>query len=219
MIKSEKIKIIKELAFFKELKEETINILAKEATINKFQKNKTLYNQGEDCESIDVIIKGNLIAYYLSEKGSSTIICKFEKNRIIGGNILFNEDKKYPLNIYCQSSCTLLNIKRDTEKKLLNDYNFAFQFILFLSQNSNGLKQKIQMHTYKTLRENISSFLKKQSLIQNNQTIILPFSKKELANYFGVQRQSLFRELKKMKDENLIYIDNKRIKLLKKFYL
>ena len=37
--------------------------------------------------------------------------------------------------------------------------------------------------------------------------------KKELADYMGVQRPSLFRELKKLKDEGIIVIDNRTIQL------
>ncbi len=39
-------------------------------------------------------------------------------------------------------------------------------------------------------------------------------SKKELADRFGVQRPSLFRELKKMKKEGLIDYDHKSIVIL-----
>ncbi|WP_101910312.1 helix-turn-helix domain-containing protein [Marasmitruncus massiliensis] len=46
---------------------------------------------------------------------------------------------------------------------------------------------------------------------QKSKSVLLPVTKKQLANYFGVQRPSFFRELKRMKDEGLIDITNKRI--------
>ncbi|MDD4690459.1 MAG: helix-turn-helix domain-containing protein, partial [Eubacteriales bacterium] len=55
---------------------------------------------------------------------------------------------------------------------------------------------------------------KKQSFIQGSPTILLPISKKQLADYLGVQRPSLFRELKKLQDERIIEIDNRVITLL-----
>ena len=56
-------------------------------------------------------------------------------------------------------------------------------------------------------------YLKQQSIIQGSSKIVLPFSKKELADYLGVQRPSLFRELKKMKDEGIIEIETARFRL------
>jgi CRP-like cAMP-binding protein len=48
--------------------------------------------------------------------------------------------------------------------------------------------------------------LRQQSVIQGTSRITLPIIKRELADYLGVQRPSLFRELKKMKDEGMVGI-------------
>jgi CRP-like cAMP-binding protein len=70
------------------------------------------------------------------------------------------------------------------------------------------------MLTQKTLRGNIMEYLHQQSVFQHSTTITLPISKKELADYLGVQRPSLFRELKKLSDENVIRIQNRSVTLL-----
>ena len=72
------------------------------------------------------------------------------------------------------------------------------------------MNKKIAMYK-KSLRENLMDYLVALSAVQKSKTIILPISKKQLADHFGVQRPSLFRELKRMKDEGLIEIDNRNI--------
>ena len=47
--------------------------------------------------------------------------------------------------------------------------------------------------------------------------IKLPFSFKELADYLAVNRTAMFRELKNLKEENLIEIKNRKISLLYKY--
>ncbi|NMB08010.1 MAG: winged helix-turn-helix domain-containing protein, partial [Tissierellia bacterium] len=66
----------------------------------------------------------------------------------------------------------------------------------------------------KNIRDKIIEFLTYEYHIQNSNTIKLNISKKELAERFGIQRPSLFRELKKMKEEGLIDYDHKYIKIL-----
>ncbi len=56
-------------------------------------------------------------------------------------------------------------------------------------------------------------FLIFESNRQNSRIIKLPVSKKELAEKFGVERPSLQRELRKMKDDGLIDYDSKSIEL------
>lgn len=89
------------------------------------------------------------------------------------------------------------------------------RYIKSLSQNSQGMNRKIAMFTQKSLRENILDYLAVQTVRQQSATITLPVTKKQLADYFGVQRPSLFREFKKLVDEQIITIDNRTITINK----
>ena len=180
----------------------------------RYNKGATVYNQAENCTSIDVVLSGNLIAYSLAENGSATTVFEFDPGSILGANLLFAEINKYPLNIYCLSDCVLTHIDKAAVKELLHNYVFAMEYIKSLSRNSQGLNQKIAMYSQKTLRGNLMDYLKVQSEIQNSNVIFLQSSKKELADYFGVQRASLFRELKRMKDEGIIEVKNRTITIL-----
>jgi CRP-like cAMP-binding protein len=185
-------------------------------TSQKFSKGVTVYTQGDCCLSLDLVISGSLVAYALSPKGSENIVFNFQQNNIIGANLLFSNTNHYPLNIYCTSNCELLHIKKSDVRILLHDYQFTMNFIKSISLNSQGMNKKITMYTQKSLRDNLLNYLKVLSAEQKTNTVILPTSKKQLADYLGVQRPSLFRELKLMKDEGIIRIDNRKIKLLSK---
>lgn len=182
--------------------------------VSSYSKGRTVYNQQEPCDTLDIVISGSLIAYSLSQNGSTTTMFEFTKNSILGANLLFGKDNSYPLNIYCLTDCTMVHIDRSAVLELLHDYNFVIHYIMSLSQNSLGMNQKITMLTQRKLRENLLEYLRQQSILQQGSTVLLPISKKELADYLGVQRPSLFRELKKLSDENIIKIENRQITLL-----
>lgn len=179
--------------------------------VQRYSKGATVYNQTDSCNTLDVVLSGSVVAYSLSENGSTTTMFEFQKSSIIGANLLFGENHFYPLNIYCLADCMLLHITKEAVSEYLHDYNFVMQYVKSLSQNSQNMNQKITMFTQKTLRINLVSYLKQQSILQKSSTIILPISKRELADYLGVQRPSLFRELKKLKDEGIIEISNRSI--------
>ena len=117
------------------------------------------------------------------------------------------------MNIYCTENCELLYIKKSDVELLLHDYQFVINFVKSISLNSQSMNKKIAMYTQKTLRENILEYLYTLSAKQSSMEVTLPMTKKQLADYFGVQRPSLFRELKKLKDEGIIDIHNKNITL------
>ena len=206
---------IKCIPLFKSITDIQLLISKGQIKIKKYAKGETLYNQGCLCNSLDVVLTGSLTTYSLSENGSSTIMFEFKKNSIIGANLLFANNNSYPLNIYCSSECNLIHLEKTTVEMLLHNYDFVISYVKSLSQNSLGLNQKIAMFSRKTLRQNVFEYLLQQSIEQHSKTIYLPFSKKEFANYLGVQRPSLFRELKKMQLDNIIRINNRNITLLK----
>lgn len=179
----------------------------------RYKGGTTAYAQGDVCETLDFVIDGVLNAYSLSENGSAIVMFEFPKGSIIGANLLFAEYHEYPLNIYCLTNCEVLHIHREAVEKLLRDHTFVMRYIKSLSLNSQGMNRKIKMLTQKTLRENLLDYLKQQCVLQKSSQIILPMTKKELADYLGVQRPSLFREFKKLKEEGLIQVSNRKIKI------
>lgn len=183
-------------------------------TVKQYKKGVTVHHQHDSCNNLDVVRSGRLIAYSLSENGSAVTMFEFAKNSIIGANLLFGESHAYPLNIYSVSDCALLHIALEAVVEFLHDYHFTMQYIKSLSLNSQGMNKKIAMFTQKTLRENLLDYIRQQSVLQNSSNVVLPISKKELSDYLGVQRPSLFREFKKLKDEKILAVNNRTIKIL-----
>ncbi|NLM46621.1 MAG: winged helix-turn-helix domain-containing protein [Firmicutes bacterium] len=66
----------------------------------------------------------------------------------------------------------------------------------------------------KTIREKIIDYLEHESRRQHSRQILLPCTKKELAEQIGVQRTSLSRELARMRADGLIEYNARSITLL-----
>jgi CRP-like cAMP-binding protein len=184
-------------------------------TIRHFAKGATVHQQSDPCTGLDVVLSGSLVAYALSENGSAMNLFQFEKNSVIGANLLFGDGNVYPLNIYCETACQVCHIEKGAVAALLRDYGFVLRYIESLSLNSRGMNRKITMIVQRTLRENLLLYLRQQAARQGTARIALSVSKKQLADYLGVQRPSLFRELKKLRDEGVIRFDRHAITLLK----
>lgn len=180
-----------------------------------YSKGKTVHHQGETCRTLDIVLSGKLVAYSLFDNGSAVTMFEFTGDSLIGANLLFGENHIYPLNIYTISACELLHISSEAVLELLHGYSFTLLFVKALSQNSQGINNKLAMHTQKTLRENILDYLSQQSILQKSTEILLPVSKKELADQLGVQRPSLFREFKRLQVEGIIVAKNRSVRIIR----
>lgn len=204
---------ITSMPFFSKIDLKILEQLIQEKQIYKrsYHKGATVHEQNTECYIMDVVYSGRLVAYSLTPNGSESVIFEFETGSIIGANLLFGNQYRYPMSIYCTSNSVLLHISKSGIKELLKEYGFVMQFVQSLSMNAQGMNRKIAMYTQKSLRENLMDYFRVLSTQQKTNSIVLTITKKQLADYFGVQRPSLFRELKRMKDEGLIEIANKRI--------
>ncbi|TPE00659.1 winged helix-turn-helix domain-containing protein [Enterococcus sp. PF-2] len=70
--------------------------------------------------------------------------------------------------------------------------------------NNQSLYQKIDLAVQKNLREQLLYYLELQARKNNAAHFSIPFSRQELAEYLGVDRSALSRELAKMKNDRLI---------------
>ncbi len=209
------LKIINTIPLFSSIPKAELERFIKQGKIHvkEYYKGTTVYDEGETSISFDVVIDGSLAAYTLSENGSTMIMFEFIKGQMLGANLLFGDKKAYPFSIYALDDTKVLHISRQAVASFLHYYPFVMDYVAMLSHNSQKLNVKITMAMHKTLRENLLEYFEQQSLAQQSCVIELPMSKKQLADHLGVQRPSLFRELKKLKEEGMITVNNRIITL------
>lgn len=218
------IHIIKHIDLFNTISSEELVQLfnSQNHEIKEYNKNKVIYLQNEKCTTLDIILKGSIIVQKIDNNGNVLTISTFTTGDIVGGNLLFANVDIYPMTIASRSSCIILHINKDLILELCQkNKNFLIEFIKSISDKTIILTNKIKSISMKTIRQSILDFLTYEYYIQKTSKIILPISKKELAERIGVQRPSLLRELNKMRRDGLIEYDAhsitiKNIELIRK---
>lgn len=182
------------------------------------KKDILLHQTNDTCTQLIIILKGNvLLEKFNSFNNKSLTIYNFRESDIIGANTLFAENNYFKLDVYSKSNCTLLYIPK---QEILNicekDICFLQNFLGHLSKKSQFLLQKIDFLSNKNLRTSIINFLEYKYSETNSKIINIGMSKTELAKVLGVERTSLSRELKSMKDDGLIDFDKTSITIVDK---
>ena len=72
---------------------------------------------------------------------------------------------------------------------------------------------RIEILTEKTIRNKLLKYFQITSKRNGSKNIYLPFTLTELAEYIAVDRSAMSRELKNLKDDNIIEMNNKVIKI------
>ena len=83
----------------------------------------------------------------------------------------------------------------------------------FISKKINNNSDRIEILTNKTIRNKLLTYFKIKSKQVKSKIIYLPYNYSDLADYLAVDRSSMHRELKNLKDEGIIDVKNKKITL------
>ncbi len=73
------------------------------------------------------------------------------------------------------------------------------------------LKSRLELISESSIRKKISSYLLNEVNKKETNTVYLSFSKTKLASLLNIQRPSLSRELKRMKEDGLLRYDREKI--------
>lgn len=180
--------------------------------IEEFSRNSMVFIEGETCNTLNIILDGNIRIQKIDPIGKSLVVVEFTKGDIIGETLLFGEDNKYPMTGISVEKSTILYIEKDAVLSLCQrDTNFLNEFFKLLSAKSVTLSNKLKEISLKTIRQKVSEFLVLEYERSKVEKIPLNMTKKEWADILGVQRPSLSRELIGMKKDGIIDYDYKYV--------
>lgn len=203
------------ISLFKGLEGERLSrILEEKSFIQNFTEGQIIYLQNERAKTMDIVLDGEVIVQNIDKNGNVLAIASLEPGDMLGGNLIFSNSNEYPMSVIAKRDTKLVRMKKETILDLCQgEKRFLVNLLELFSDKALVLTTKIHSLARKTIREKIMEFLTFEINRQGSKEIVLPISKKELAERFGIERPSLQREFKKMKDEGLISYDSKTIKL------
>ncbi len=184
-----------------------------EATPLKFKRGKLVFYEEGIPTGVFIIESGRAKIFKTGLDGKDQIFYIYKKGDLLGYHALLCNEH-YEDSCEALEDCQMLFIKRSRFEVLLKKVA-GLQTLLIqnMSHEFGVMVNTITVLAQKPLRERLALFLlilqQKYVTIGN---IMLP--REDLANMIGTARESLSRLLKEFREENLIIIENKAIRLL-----
>jgi CRP-like cAMP-binding protein len=207
---------LKRCQLFKDLAEsEIINLMhTVRYRVVRYRKGEFLAFEGSVCQHADIIISGEMVANITGPSGRIVRVATHQTGKLLAPAFLFASDNHYPVTVEATTATTVLRLTlEDFEKMLNSDQRLMMNFIRLLSNIIAHLTKKVRMLTM-SVREKVSLYLKEQSRLQQTNHILLPVSRQELADHFGIQKYSLLRCLNELKQEGAILVEGRHVTIL-----
>lgn len=188
-------------------------MLSNDYKIHRYNYNegKIVFHEKDYCDKLGFVLEGELKLVHYSYEGKAIILGALKKGDFFGDFLIFSSHPYYPGDLISVTKTKIAMIKRDDLIKYLQEDSKLQEFYLQqLSEKALTLNMHNKLLGLPTLRERIILYLENYSTKTEKKKVYTP-SKTDLAMYLNVQRPSLSRELKNMKDEGIIDYDRNYI--------
>lgn len=185
--------------------------------IINYKKGEDLSNMLMDKNSIGIIVSGYIQIIKENINGSKIIIDELYEDDILSIKTIYVQDSEYEVLIMEDTKIVFFDLEQlanypNNEKGYYN--TFIKNLFLILNDKINEKNERIQILSKKTIRNRLLEYFSIVKVKNGSNNIYLPFSFMALADYLGVDRSAMSRELGYLKEEGFIEVKGKRIRLL-----
>jgi CRP/FNR family transcriptional regulator, dissimilatory nitrate respiration regulator len=205
-------------ALFRNIGSESLNIMLDclKPKVSKYKQAEQIINYGQRFQGIGIIAGGRIAITKETYSGNRIIMGILNTGDIFGETVAFSDSKIWPMTVIAREDSVLLFLPPDKlagtcSNICLSHSTMITNMLNILSNRAALLAKKIEYMSIKNIRGKICSYLLDLSRKQRSSKISVPMKRHEMADYLGVPRPSLSREMGLMRDDSIIEFNGAQI--------
>jgi CRP-like cAMP-binding protein len=222
--------VLSDTPLFSGLTHELFHSYCNKTTIRLVWKGEVLFNEGDPCTGIGMIMEGQLAMQKYSSSGDFATIELLGPGDIFGEYMIFGTRKNYTVTIEAVTNSKIIFITREMLMSILSQSPGVMNnFLTILSDRIQAQNRRISLLSQKSLRQKIANYLLELLRDQlekegespktirktvSTQAVELPVSKEVVSRLLAMPRPSFSRELISMERDGLIRVSGRVIWLL-----
>ena len=182
-------------------------------TLYEVPRKEVVLQQDTRCNHLYILLKGELEVDIIDVAGNLVKVEEILAPRAFATPHLFGENNTLPATFTTSKDSVLLMATRNSVFSLISSVPELLHRFLCVTGNCNKCSvTRLRILSYKNLRSRFVYYLMEHRTSPN--VVILEHNQVQLAEYLGVTRPALSKEINKMIKEGLITIDKREAKLL-----
>lgn len=177
---------------------------------------ETIVRQGDIIDSIGILLAGNAVGKKYTPEGEEIIVSQMAPNSIFGDVLSGAIGFSSPVTVQALKSCRVLFI--NYQQLLFADAPATHKVLQNIIQNISRKyftqNKRTDILMLKSVRSKILSYLEWQKSINNSNSFSINLDRRLMADFLGVERSALSRELSRMKKEGIIDFHKDKFTLL-----
>ena len=216
----ENLKTIKKYHLFKNLEDTEISALLRcfNARIAVFKSKKTIVEQGERINYLHMILSGKARDTWYDSDGNVNTYIDYNVGDIIGLEHISSNSKTFNSTIVAIEDTTLLMLDSFRFTNPCQNFCPRHTKILnraytLLSKQNQQLLNRIKELSMPSTKKKVMCYLNNIKQFNKSNEFDIPYNREELANYLGVERSALSKELSDLQKQGFITYHKNHFKI------
>ncbi len=184
------------------------------AQVKTYEKGEVLLMLGEPFLYAGIVMDGTIEGSFITENDNKINVNEFRTGKSFGEALAIVHHPLSPIQLRALTQSTVLFL--DLHTLLINNQKWPqlqTNVIRILSGQNIFSNLKLRIASQKSIRDKVYMYLH-SLMVDSDGFVRIPFTQTAFAEFLGVNRSALSRELGHMQDEGLLLLEGHRAKLL-----
>lgn len=187
-------------------------------TITGFDRSETILLIGAHADQVGVILEGNAHISSFDREGRENIM-EFLREGDCFGAYLLQQSESMEYIVIADDYCKVMfvnfeNVLHNCRNNCENHAELVKSLLLLTAGRAQSLSEHVHILSQRTLRDKLLAYLESQRRTSKDGVIRIPMTLAKLADYIGVDRSAMMREIQNMNRLELIRSKGRDFKLL-----
>jgi len=190
-----------------------------QAVQKSFRPDDLIYDfSGKGGNAVGIIERGEASVIRIDEDGVATVMEDLRAGGVFGRTLDYGGSMGDSLEVVCRTPCDVLfidyaHILKRCQNACTHHSLLVQNMLGLMSDKAQALSQRVDVLSRRSIREKLMCYFRQLSEKEGSRSFTLPFSLSTLADYIATDRSAMMRELKRLREEELIRSDGRRITL------
>ena len=208
--------LIRNAPLFEKLTNQELSLVSGIGRSKSFGKEEVIFLEGEQFAGFYIVLSGEVKVYKLGSDGNETLLHLLRPYKSFAETPLFTNSDAYPACAETTEESTLYYIPKVEFKRLMEESpSLTMKITEAFASRLMELNQKfgqLSVNVEKRLARYIMNEVEFNGTLKSKRpAFVLSMAKKELAGQLGIAVETLSRNLRKLKDGNVIREDGNKI--------
>jgi len=203
---------LKKVSIFTQTSNDVLQEVAKHAVTRHYAKNSVVVCEGDDTNSLYLILKGKVKVFLSDDNGKEVLINVQGENDYFGELALLDSEKRSAMVMTIENSTFLVISQQDFEKILETHPEIMPNIVVALCRRIRSLTNNVRNLALLDVYGRVAKTLIDLSHEENGQMMVLEkITQQDIANRVGASREMVSRILKDLSSGGYISYDKRHI--------